>query len=177
MNRVKAGGYTELITAAYDLIPEPMHRLIRPHIMCGTDPGFAGLHRYQSASYGRSYANTWHVAYPGHQILQAAQDRHTTVVVTDVIDDAPWIRRRYGHYRPVAAMVHELGHVLDESLRFEHTAAPVTKYARTNRGEAFAEAFTAWLIPSYMASSRSTALIDGATTALFEHLATEDCHL
>lgn len=170
MNRIKPGGYVELIIAAYALIPESMHRLIRPHILCGTNPGFAGLHRYQSASYARSYANTWHVVYPAHQILPAAQDRHTTVVVTDVIDKAPWVRQKYGHHVPVAALVHELGHVLDESLGFEHDAIPVTKYACEDRCEAFAEAFTAWLIPSYTASYGSNVTVDTATAALFEQL-------
>lgn len=171
MERIKAGGYTELITTAYTLIPQPMHRLIRPHILCGTDPGFAGLHRYTSASYGRSYADTWHVTYPKQQILPALQDRHTTVVIPHATDDAPWVYRRYGHHRPIAGIIHELGHVLDETLRFEHNATPVTAYAHTNRREAFADAFTAWLIPSYLPSYGSTTPVDPATTALFEHLA------
>lgn len=171
MDRVKAGGYTELIAAAYKLIPEAMHRLIRPHILCGSDPGFVGLHRFRSASFGRSYATMWHVTYSAHQIRPAAQDRHTTVVIPDLTDEAPWVRQRFGHHHPVAAMVHELGHVLDEALRFEHTATPVTRYAQTDRCEAFAEAFTAWLIPSYLPSYGSVARVDGATLALFEHLA------
>lgn len=171
MNRVKPGGYAELISAAFALIPERMHSLIRPHVLCGTDPGFAGLHRFTSASYGRSYSNTWHVAYPHHQIAPAARDRRTTVVVTDVIDDAPEVFSRFGFHRPVAAMVHELGHVLDESLRFEHDAKPVSGYAGTDRFEAFAEAFTAWLIPSYTASCGSGSVVDGATAALFSDLA------
>ena len=170
MNRVKPGGYTELISAAYALIPESMHRLIQPHFLCGTDPGFAGLHRYSSASYGRAYSDTWHVVYPAHQIRPAASDRHTTVVLTDVIDDAPWVREKFGHHHPLAMMVHELGHVLDESLRFEHDAAPVTAYAETDRREAFAEAFTAWLIPSHLPSYGSSAHIGDATVALFDEL-------
>lgn len=104
MDRVKAGGYSELITAAYAVIPEAIHPLIRPHFLCGTDPIFAGIHRFADASFGRSYTNTWHVAYPGHQLGVRSQ-RHTTVVCTDTIDDAPWVRQRFGHYRPVATDV------------------------------------------------------------------------
>lgn len=170
MNRVKPGGYAELIAAAMAVIPEPLHRLIRPHYLCGTDPGFAGLHRASSASLGRSYSDTWHVVYPAHQTLAAARNRRTTVVVTDVIDDAPWVREKFGHHHPLAMMVHELGHVLDESLRFEHDAVPVTAYAENDRYEAFAEAFTAWLIPSYLPSYGSSAVVDGATVALFNEL-------
>jgi hypothetical protein len=45
--------------------------------------------------------------------------------------------------------VHELGHVLDESLGFTVAAEPVTWYTRDNRAEAFAKAFASWLIPGY----------------------------
>lgn len=49
----------------------------------------------------------------------------------------------------VPVLVHELGHVLDETLGFTTHADPVSWYARGDRQEAFAEAFTAWLIPGY----------------------------
>lgn len=42
-------------------------------------------------------------------------------------------------------IVHELGHVLHEQLRFEPHAAAVTPYAKTDRWEAFAEAFRLWV--------------------------------
>ncbi|WP_349319204.1 hypothetical protein [Mycolicibacterium canariasense] len=170
MNRVKAGGYAELITAAYELIPEALHCLIRPHVLCGIDPAFAGLHSFKATDDGRSYGDTWHVVYPHHQQFPAARDRRTTVVVQSVVDKAPWVRAKYGHFHQVAMMVHELGHVLDESLGFEHDASPVTKYAETNRNEAFADAFTAWLIPSYLPSYGSKASVDPGTAALFNNL-------
>lgn len=170
MNRVKAGGYAELISAAYEVIPAPIHRLIRPHVLCGTDPKFAGLHNFQSATYGRSYGDTWHVVYPYHQALPAVRDRRTTVVIPHLVDKAPLVRAKYGHHHSVAMMVHELGHVLDESLGFDHDASPVTEYAKTDRAEAFAEAFTAWLIPSYLPSYGSRSVVDDATLALFNNL-------
>lgn len=48
-------------------------------------------------------------------------------------------------------MIHEIGHALDwaviERSGHAHTFTPVTPYARTNRMEAFAEAFRAWFWP------------------------------
>jgi hypothetical protein len=48
MDRVKRGRYAALIEAAYQAIPESMHRLIHPAFFCGTDPTFAGLHSYET---------------------------------------------------------------------------------------------------------------------------------
>jgi hypothetical protein len=64
------------------------------------------------------------------------------------------------HY-PIS-IVHELGHVLDEALNFDHEATPVTAYAKTDRYEAFAEAFTSWLYWGYGDEP------DPATRYLFE---------
>jgi len=59
-------------------------------------------------------------------------------------------------------VVHELGHVLDEVLNFEWIAAPITKYAESNRCEAFAEAFVGYL---YRYGNHP---LDEATLALFD---------
>lgn len=135
VKRVIGHGYRTAITAAEALLPPQVLDLIRADYLCGVDPVFVGLHRYDHASYGRTYRNTAHVAYPFHQSLSARADRVTTVVLPVV--------------PAVAEVVHELGHVLDERLGFDHTAAPVSWYAETARSEAFAEAFTSWLIPGY----------------------------
>lgn len=138
MNRVKAGGYSALIEAAYRIVPQEIHPLIQPDFLCGTDPLFAGLHGYTDASYGRSYTDTMHVAYPHHQTGLAKAHRRTTVVIPNQPKEL-----RVEH------VVHELGHVLHETLAWEHVAEPVTWYAEGNWCEAFAEAFTSWLVPGY----------------------------
>lgn len=159
MNRLAPGGYSALIEAAYGLIPTQLHALIRPDFLTGVDPVFAGLHDYRDASYGRSYRSIAHVAYDFHQRLPAAR-RRTTVVMPVV--------------ETVRTLVHELGHVLHERLRFEPEPAPVTGYARTDWGEAFAEAFAAWVLPlghGYGAAKDKLYEDDRATVALFEGLA------
>lgn len=132
MNRL-VGHHEGLISAAWDLIPERLRPLCTADLFVGADPVFAGLYRWlsETAPDGRSFRDTWHVGYPWHN-----PDRRTTIFI-------PKVRGRYA----VAGLVHEFGHVLDESLGFSETFRPVTKYAETNRGEAFAEAFTAWVGP------------------------------
>ncbi len=49
----------------------------------------------------------------------------------------------------LAVVIHELGHVLDESLGFRQIVNPVTEYAKINRREAFAEAFTTLFFWNY----------------------------
>jgi hypothetical protein len=155
MDRVKAGGYTPLIEAAYSIVPMELHHLIQADFLCGTDPLFAGLHGYGDASYGRSYTDTMHVAYPHHQGGLAKAHRRTTVVIPGPAKEVQ-----------VKHLVHELGHVLHESLAWDHDATPVSRYAETNWCEAFAEAFTSWLIPGYAARP------DDATVAYFDSMAT-----
>jgi hypothetical protein len=162
MDRVRTGGYSTLIEAAYELIPQSLHRLIRPHFLCGNDPLFAGLHRFESASYNRSYRNTAHVTYDFHQEGLRRMHRRTTVVLPE---EPKRVR--------MSDLVHELGHVLDEALGFEHAALPVTSYAKDNRYEAFAEAFAAWVMPfghGYGAAKDALYDTDRATVALFEGL-------
>lgn len=160
MDRVKAGGYSALIEAAYGIVPMELHPLVRADFLCGSDPLFVGLHGHRDASYGRSYATTMHVAYSHHQAGLAKDQRCTTVVI-------PVEPKRVG----VRQVVHELGHVLHESLlRWEHDAEPVSWYAKTNRYEAFAEAFTSWLIPGYAARP------DDATIAYLEDAKARSAH-
>jgi hypothetical protein len=147
MDRVRLGGYGEVIEAAYALF------------LCGTDPVFAGLHGYINGADGRPYAETPHVAHDFHQTGLSRARRHTTVVLPKV--------------PAIATVVHELGHVLDEALNFEHVAEPVSSYARNSRHEAFAEAFAAWVLPfghGYGAAKDALHETDPATVALLSAL-------
>jgi hypothetical protein len=161
VERIKPGGYSELIEAAYHLIPPSMHPLIRPHFLCGTDPLFAGLHGTESSEDGdpRSYRDTAHVAYDFHQSVPRSR-RYVTVVMPEPCS--------------LQEMVHELGHVLDGSLGLRVETKPVTWYAKVDRLESFAEAFTAWVMPfGYRYGAAKDRLYDGdrATVALFDQLA------
>lgn len=144
------GGHAEPIAVSLALIPAGIvERLAHVDFLTGTDPVFAGLHSFEAMSYGRSYRTTAHVSHRHH-----SADRSTTIVLPTV--ETPEV------------IVHELGHALDEVLAFAHEAAPVTCYAGAGgRIEAFAEAFTSWLIPGYPVIAR----LDPASRALFEALA------
>ena len=98
---------------------------------CGASPVFAGLHNYVDADDGRPYSQTAHALFIMHQWLLPRTLRVPTVVLPNLVEPE--------------TVVHELGHILHEALAFEPAATPVTEYAKTNRWEAFAEAFTAWL--------------------------------
>lgn len=146
------------VRAAYDLIPESLHDLLRPDWLCGVDPVFAGLHPYAIAADGRSYGATAHVAPPDAQSL-AKSNRATTVVLP--VAEEPWV------------IVHELGHVLHDRLGHRPVARPVTWYAQTSPREAFAESFTAWVMGARDGYGAARGLLyaeDRQTVALFEEL-------
>jgi len=135
MDRLIDRKWAPAIERGFGLIPKALRDRINPHFLVGVDPLFAGLHDFVDASYGRSYRDTCHCAYPWHQTPLAKSQRHTTVVLNGEPD--------------VDTVVHELGHVVHESLGFDHRAVPLSGYAQTNHHEAFAVAFTAWLIPDH----------------------------
>lgn len=155
MTRIPDQRYAEAIASALRTIPTRIcQRLAHVQFLCGVDPAFAGLHRYGTTTDGRSYGSTAHVAYPVH-IQRPAVERVTTVVLPELV--AP------------LSIVHELGHALDESIGFDHhTVKPITDYARTDRWEAFAEAFTGWL---YRYGDEDILFRDQQTIDLFERLA------
>lgn len=128
MNRIFSAAYAEPIAEAFALIPARLAaRLGRVHFLTDTDPIWAGLHTFAITNDGRSYRETAHCCYPFHTV-----DGSTTVVIPKPVE--PWV------------IVHELGHALDETLGFQHTARPCTAYAAANRFEAFGEAFTAFVL-------------------------------
>ena len=135
MYRITGFGYSGLINYAFSVIPQGIADRIRyTHFLTGVDPIYAGLFDNELTDDGRSYRKTACVAYPYHQRIDKCL-RHSTVVLPNLVS--------------LAVIVHELGHVLDESLGFTHIAEPVTEYAKVDRGEAFAEAFTSWLFWGY----------------------------
>jgi hypothetical protein len=157
MNRLRDQRYAEAIDAALDRIPERIrHRVERVDFLCGVDPIFAGLHKYDDASFVRSYRRTPHVAYDFHQVGPSG-NRRTTVVLPGAVR--------------VRTVVHELGHVLHESVDFDHHADPVTEYAKTSDWEAFAEAFTAWILPGCVDLPDYLGPPSGESRAFFEELA------
>ena len=161
MERIVNAEYAELIGYAIDILPSRIwDRIKYVHFFTGTDPIYAGLHDYINIgddylaggefSSEESYRNLCHVVYPSHQLVLPKMLRQTTVVL-------PYLA-------PPVAVIHELGHVLDETLDFSHLALPITEYAKISEAEAFAEALVGWLF-------EDSGEPDEETRCLFESLA------
>jgi hypothetical protein len=131
MQRMTSMRHVEPIGKALSYLTPRIRDLAGCDVFCG-DPLFAGLHSTETMLDGRSYRNQAHVCFPCH-----VRDHRATVVLP--VPESPSI------------ILHELGHVvhIEVERRLGHTVtvAPVTAYAHTNRYEAFAEAFLAWLYP------------------------------
>ena len=156
--RVRSWQDAEPISVALSLLPSRMReRVAHAEWFAGADPIFAGLTAHKLTKDGRSYRDTAHVCYPFHLEHRPRAERVSTVVLPKPVP--PWV------------VVHELGHVLHESLDFAtHDPAPVSTYARTDRWEAFAEAFTAWICPEIYPWAGEILARDELTLALFEEL-------
>ena len=162
MHRVRRQKDIAAFQPALDLIPERIRKMVEGvDVLSGVDPVFAGLHKFTKASYGRSYADTPHVAFEFHQKHLPAYKRAITMVLPINVG--------------IRTIVHELGHVLDGRLNFDHDpSVPVSWYAKTDAREAFAESFTAWLLPAGMGYDNAKDKLyetDKPTVALFERLA------
>lgn len=120
----------DVIRTALDLMPDGVRRSVEHADILLADPIFVGLHNYEGDSY--SYRDCAHVVYDYHQRCRPRSRRTTTVVLPTP--------------KSLKTVVHEYGHVLDEQLGFDLQFAPVSAYATTNRQEAFAEAFAAWVM-------------------------------
>lgn len=157
MNRCPNHRYAKVIERARRAIPAPIrHRLDHVRFLWGVDPVFVGLHNIATAKDGRSYKQTAHCCYPSH-IRRPAAERVTTIVLPTL----DCLTR--------AVVVHELGHALHEIVGFGVRPEPTTEYAKVDRYEAFAEAFTTWRFLSY--GDDDALFNDGPTIALFEELA------
>lgn len=148
----------EPISEALRLIPAPITtRLAHVRYVAGVDPIFAGLHDFEDTHDGRSYRGTAHACWPEHLSRLPRAERVTTVVLPEAV--TPHI------------VVHELGHALDHALCFDTpTPDPVTQYAQTNCYEAFAEAFTAWVMPEVYPWAGDILAQDKETLEFFEGL-------
>ncbi|OPZ79723.1 MAG: hypothetical protein BWY79_00273 [Actinobacteria bacterium ADurb.Bin444] len=143
MNRLTDYRFSSLIQAGLRLIPSVVADQLRHvHFFTGTDPIYAGLFTDEDTGDGRSYRDTWCHCSPHHLARLPKALRQTTIVM-------PSIQRGYPEEVLPALVVHELGHALDDVLGWRHTPAPLTRYAKTNRCEAFADAFTLWCWPRY----------------------------
>jgi hypothetical protein len=101
--------------------------------LSGGDPVWKGIHEFDDTGDGRSFRDTAHCIYPFHA---ASPGRDLPMVIMPEPVDW-WV------------VVHELGHVIDYHMGFTRTCEPCTEYARTDRMEAFAEAFTAYCSVGY----------------------------
>lgn len=163
MERVK-DKYPSLISAGLSLIPTPiLKRLGYLDFFTGSDPIYAGLFNYEESDDGRSYRQEWCVAYPHHLTMQPKNKRKTTIVLADLLPEHPKKLHPF-------LIVHEVGHVLDYLLDFRFDFEAVTKYAQTNRMEAFADAFTLWVSPQYEEFYRVKRPVDDYMKYVFEGL-------
>lgn len=109
-----------------------MARLPGLQFVAGVDPIFAGVHSFTTTRDGRSYSQTACCCYPFH-MLGPSNRRVTTIVLPVLVH--PF------------TIVHEIGHALHETFDWEPDPPAVTDYARTDKHEAFAEAFASWCWP------------------------------
>lgn len=122
--------------------------------VCNLDPSFVGL-------YGKSMeVGAGGATYFRHHSF----DRSTTIVLAPLsykwaADNLPYI------------VAHEYGHVLHETLKWNHIAGAISDYAETDAYEAFAEAF-AYYLGFDRKGVRWKFSPDLRTTALFRELAT-----
>jgi len=131
-------------------IPDRIVRLVGPFdLFIGADPVFAGLHPHETTVDGRSYRHTPHALYPVHLRHLGAAFAAPRIVLPA---EYPWPF-------PVV-VIHEFGHVLDWRLRFDWSAEVTSVYSRTNRHEAFAEAFVSWMWDEPIAA-RDKAFLEG----------------
>jgi hypothetical protein len=157
--RIRTWRDAEPIAVALGRLPPRIReRVAHAQWFAGADPVFAGITTYAATTDGRSYRETAHVCYPFHLSHRHRAERVSTVVLPR--PQEPWV------------VVHELGHVLHEALAFDtHDPVPVSAYARTDRWEAFAEAFTAWVCPEVYPWAEGILAEDQRIVALFEELA------
>ncbi len=162
MNRIMRQADAEALAAALDLMPMNIRqRLEGTHVLTRTDPAFVGLHFYDSIDgTDTPFSQCAHVAWQPTLAHLPRCQRDTTIVLPVDYCFGLW------------TITHEFGHVLHEQIGYEHVASPISVYARTNKWEAFAEAFASWCLPDMRPTWGDEPLpVDPATVHLFEDLA------
>lgn len=172
--RITTQTHAEVIAGAIELLPGSLDEHLAHVAFFTADPIAAGLHSNERAEDGRSFREIAHHS-DGWALPRPLSERRSTVVMPTVVS--------YGV--GVITVVHELGHALHEKLDWEPRSKPTTEYAHLNDWEAFAEAFTAWVLPprgdrewagyegweDEYAEARLQLKDDPATLRLFETLA------
>jgi hypothetical protein len=160
MERIVNQQYAELIAYAISAVPDKIMDIIKPvHFFTGTNPIFAGLETgAETTEDGKPFREIMDMHYiPIESQLHLPKYlRYPTIVMPNPLE------------KP-GDIVHELGHVLDDRTMwylYQTDILPVSEYAKTDKYEAFAEAFGAWLFYDY-GNDRQ---IDPETLALFERL-------
>ncbi len=159
MSRVHDRPPAFAVGQALSIIPDRILPLVGCEFIIGVDPNFAGIHEFETYHYDgevMTYRDSAHCTYAHNQIHRPVSFRTTKVI----LPENP--AYQWDTTAGVGTVVHELGHVLHEFVGFEWDADPVTEYAKTDRYEAFAEAFEFWVW------SRP---IDEKTQALFNRMA------
>ncbi len=133
MQRVANRDSLSALQEALRLIPKSLHSRIQCDLLLGVSPVKAGLFDFIDTGDGRNYHDTACVFYGCRQQGLALSKQRTTLCIP--VEETP------------ETFVHEFGHVLDETLGFEWLLSPICQYAKTNRFEAFACAFTAFIVP------------------------------
>lgn len=99
-------------------------------------PIFLGLHSVEISSDGRSLSSTSHHTGKHLQLHLPLSSRRSTIALLDNDSENK------------LTILHELGHAIHEYFGYDYfDILPLTEYAETNRFEAFATAFQAWLTP------------------------------
>jgi hypothetical protein len=159
VERIQGPDAGELLSTALDWLPRSLARRLGFVQFFMGDPVFAGLHEFEVADDGGSYRTAAQYVSEACQTHRPRSARRATIVLP------------HGPGR-TATVIHELGHALDEVLGYEWLAKPVSKYARVDPFEAFAEAFTAWVgLPSYQTQRDRLYRIDRDTAAFFDAIA------
>lgn len=148
-----APGYREAIDYAWGLIPAGITDRIHPHFLTGVDPRYVGLHDW-----------------PGIGQWSSSQVAHANCVPRPVVVlPLPFreMERLYWNDPGLTdTIIHELGHILDYALPWRPTIPAVSEYGETNGVEAFAEAFSAWVLRPDVVAERAP-----VARALFMELA------
>lgn len=147
MERIPDSRYSELIGEAYSCIPPNIAKLVdHVHFFCGTDPVYAGLVSYESFIVeGKEYSSRNWMYYEGEWSIDWIIPKH---LISPTIVIPYWNLTKFG----LTDVLHELGHVLDDMtpfFQYHSEIKEVTSYAKTDFGEAFAEAFVSWLLWGY----------------------------